>query len=88
MAVVRTEEVPGGTRFELKTVDDRPALLEVRRTGDQRVYEATATVGRFQDDPQRAAALIRALDQRMLAYGGKRGFYELEQVAPQDSLVP
>ena len=59
--------------FRLKTVEDRPAELIVRRRDDYRVYDATATVGRFADDHQRAEALLAAFDQMMRAFGRKRG---------------
>ncbi len=64
--------------FRLKTVEDRPAELIVRRRHDQRVYDATATVGRFADDHQRAEALLAAFDKMMSAFGRKRGFNDQE----------
>ncbi|MHC4991766.1 MAG: hypothetical protein ACYTGC_12375 [Planctomycetota bacterium] len=76
MAVVRRHTHDWGYRFELKTVEDRPAELTVRRVDGPGVYETTATVGRFQDDEDRAEALRRAFDEHMRAYGRKRRFEE------------
>ncbi len=74
MAIVNTVRHDDGYTFQLKTVEDRPAELIVRRRPDQRVYDATATVGRFADDHQRAEALLVAFDRMMRAFGRKRGF--------------
>ena len=60
--------------FRLKTIEDRPAQLIVRRRDDRSVYETTATVGRFGDDHQRAEKLRKAFDSMMRAFGRKRGF--------------
>ena len=60
--------------FRLKTVEDRPAELIVRRRNDYRVYDATATVGRFANDHRRADALLTAFDQMRRAFGRKRDF--------------
>ncbi len=78
MAIVNTVRHNDGYTFQLKTVEDRPAELIVRRRLDQRVYDATATVGRFADDHQRADALLRAFDRMMRAFGRKRGFNDQE----------
>ena len=67
-----------GYTFRLKTVEDRPAQLIVRRRDDPSVYEATVTVGRFGDDHQRAEKLRAAFDHMMLAFGRKRGFNDDE----------
>ncbi|MEE8154244.1 MAG: hypothetical protein V3T53_04715 [Phycisphaerales bacterium] len=64
--------------FRLKTVEDRPAQLIVRRRDDPSVYEATVTVGRFGDDHQRAEKLRAAFDSMMRAFGRKRGFNDDE----------
>lgn len=82
--MVINERVRGAERliwrytFRLKTVEDRPAQLIVRRRDDPSVYEATATVGRFGDDHQRAEKLLAALDSMMQAFGRKRGFNDDE----------
>lgn len=76
MAVVRTVESQAGSalEFQLRTVEDWPATLWVRRTDDDRRYEARAVVGLFGDRHDRAQALIEAFDRRLRAYGRKRGF--------------
>lgn len=74
MAIVSTLLDDDGYTFQLKTIESRPAELIVRRRDDYRVYDATATVGRFADDHQRADALLRAFDQMMRGFGRKRGF--------------
>ena len=78
MAIVQMLSDDERYTFHLKTVEDRPAELIVRRRLDQRVYDATATVGRFADDHQRAEALLRAFDRLMRAFGRKRGFNDQE----------
>ena len=77
MAIVQTLCHDEGYTFLLKTVEDRPAQLIVKRRDDQNVYEATATVGRFADDHRRAEALLGAFDRMMRAFGRKRGFNDL-----------
>ncbi|MEE9131143.1 MAG: hypothetical protein V3T84_14075 [Phycisphaerales bacterium] len=83
-ATVINEKVLFGERliwcytFRLKTVEDRPAQLIVRRRDDPSVYETTVTVGRFGDDHQRAEKLRVAFDSMMRAFGRKRGFNDDE----------
>jgi hypothetical protein len=72
MAIVEQVEEPWGLRFRLKTVEDRPAELLVYRTDDARVYDASATVGRFEDDIERAKGLIDAFHRFMREFGEKR----------------
>ncbi len=72
------ERLIWGYTFRLKTVEDRPAQLIVRRRDDPSVYEATVTVGRFGDDHQRAEKLRAAFDSMMRAFGRKRGFNDDE----------
>lgn len=79
MAIVQTLSDDERYTFHLKTVEDRPAELMVRRRDDARVYDATATVGRFADDHQRAEALLAAFDRMMRAFGRKRGFNDQER---------
>ena len=74
MAIVQTLRHDWGYTFRLKTIEDRPALLVVRRRDDRSVYETTVTVGRFGDDHQRAEKLRAAFDHMMHAFGRKRGF--------------
>ncbi len=78
MAIVQTLRHDWGYTFRLKTIEDRPAQLIVRRRDDRSVYEATVTVGRFGDDHQRAEKLRAAFDHMMRAFGRKRGFNDDE----------
>ncbi|MHC4947193.1 MAG: hypothetical protein ACYTG1_02870 [Planctomycetota bacterium] len=61
MAVFREVALPDRLEYVLRTIDDRPATLSVRRTHDERVWTAEATVGRFDDDPARGQALLDQL---------------------------
>jgi hypothetical protein len=74
MVVVKREQHEWGDVFQLRTAEDRPARVEVRRTGDDRLYEATATIGRFnfETDEARARLLLRELGRAMRKYGEKR----------------
>lgn len=77
MAIVRTVKLPDaapGFEFILKSVDDRPASLTVRRLESDRVYEAAATVGRFGDDHVTEKKLLAAFERFMHDYGNKRRF--------------
>ena len=74
LSTQRIEEGKGGYRFALKTIEDWPAELVVMRTDDERIYEAAATVGRFEDRLIRAERLLDALQRQMLAFGAKRRF--------------
>jgi hypothetical protein len=71
MAIVSTTEHDWGWEFQLLTIEDSPGTLVVRRTNDERVYEATATVGGVVDQPARAQALIKELHKQMLAFARK-----------------
>jgi len=73
MAIARTVEQAGGYTFVIRTIDDRPGAIVVRQTGDDRIYEARATIGRF-EDAAAAAALEAAFDRQMRAFGKKRWF--------------
>ena len=68
MGIVRTVKRDWGYEFQLRTIEDYPAQLIVKRTHDDRVYKATAVVGHFEDHQDRAAALIKALDKQMKAF--------------------
>ena len=74
MVIVGREQHEWGDVFRLRTADDRPARVEVRRTNDERLYEASATVGRFnfEVDQERAALLLEELDRAMRKLGEKR----------------
>ena len=77
MAVVSTVRIGdrnGGYRFILKTIEDWPAELIVMPTGDGKIYQDTAKVGRFGDHTERAERLREALRKQMLAFGAKRRF--------------
>jgi len=73
-AVVRQTQREWGWEFAIRTVEDWPGTLTVRKTNDQRVYEATAVIGVFGDRKERAAALLDALDTRLRELGRKRKF--------------
>jgi len=63
--------------FRLRTIEDWPGELLVRRTDDVNVYHAEVWFGRFPDDPKHAArrdALIAALERNLCAFGLKRKF--------------
>lgn len=74
MAVTRRTEEADRYVFELKTVDDRPGRMTVRRTDNDRIYEAEATVGRFDlaNDRILAERLLAAFDRQMHQFGKKR----------------
>ena len=74
MAVVETITQDWGYTFIIKTVEDKPAQLIVRRLDNDQVYQASATVGRFHDDQKRADKLLAVFEQKMKAFGRKRGF--------------
>ncbi len=78
MVVIAHHRHEWGDTFELRTADDQPARLEVRRTGDDRLYTAAATVGRFQSpaDRERAQRLLRELDRAMVKMSHKRRLRE------------
>jgi len=72
MAVVRKTEHDWGVECQLRTIEDFPGQLIIKRTNDDRVYEATATIGRFQDHCDRAAQLVASIEKHMLEFGKKR----------------
>ena len=68
-----------GWEIHLRTVEDWPGTLLIRRSDDQprpttgRVYQASAAIGRFEDDhADRAQALLEAFDQHLQAFGRKK----------------
>ena len=79
--VVRTYEDSQGRwcRFELRTVQDAPGELVVRRVDGPAVYEAQAWIGRFAAEPgnlKRADALVKALAGQMKRLGKQKWFNE------------
>lgn len=74
MAIIETIENDWGYTFILKTVEDWPAQLIIRKLDTDQVYQATATVGRFSDNQKRADKLLAVFGQKMRAFGRKRGF--------------
>ena len=74
MAVASTIEHGWGYEFQLKTIEDYPGVLTVKRLGAPRVYQASARIGEFNDHPDRAAELLAAFDRQMRAFGKKRQF--------------
>jgi len=74
MVIVQQEQVAWGTVFHLRTVEDRPAMLEVRRRDDERLYEARAMIGHFNlaKDEARANLLLQEVDRAMERYAKKK----------------
>ena len=78
-AVVRAVEEEAGRRyrFQLRSIEDWPGELVVRRVDGPPGYEAEAWFGYFPEHPpcaERRSALLSALSARLKAYGRKRGF--------------
>ncbi len=74
VAAVRSVNAGRTWKFELRTVNERPGRLLVRRVDGPSVYAAEATIGRFKDDDALAERLLAAFDKRMRDLGAKRGF--------------
>ena len=72
MAIIRTIAEPECYIFTLKTIDDRPGEITLRRVDDDRVYVAEATVGRLGDDEDLARRLLGELDRQLHLFGAKR----------------
>lgn len=72
MAVVRSEPIDDGIRFELWAIEDRPGSLTVRPLDSAPYYTAEARIGRFNDEPERVKALLNALDRSWRAWGRKK----------------
>lgn len=78
-AIVATNQYDWGYEFRLRTIEDWPGTLTIRRTHDARIYEATAFIGLKADEggeaiidhSSRAEALLKALDRQMLEFGRK-----------------
>lgn len=64
-------------RFRIRTIENWPGELVVRRVDPPAMYEATAWIGRFPDERvERRDALLRAFDARLRAFGMKRKYPE------------
>ncbi len=62
-------------RFRIRTVEDWPGEIVVRRVDPPQVYAAQAWIGRFPGErADRSDALLRAIDTRMRAFGRKRQY--------------
>ena len=76
MAVVSKREHDWGWEFQILSVEDDPGTLLVKRTNDERVYEATATIGGLIVQTERAQVLLNEFDKQMLAFGRKKSLSE------------
>jgi hypothetical protein len=84
MVIVQTIATPTRNprhyRFVLRTIEDWPGELVIRRARGQRVYEIeSVSVGRFPSEPQRrdrAEALVKAFENHLEAFGRKTWFNE------------
>lgn len=72
MVVMQSTHDDSGWTFTLRTIGDQPGRLRVRETGDERVYEAAATIGLFSDETDMASELLDAFEDRMRAFSRKR----------------
>jgi hypothetical protein len=82
-AVMSVDESEDQYLYTLRTVEDWPGELLVRRADDRRVYVAQAWIGLFPDDPARVAraeALLDALERQLRAYGRKTRFIDAPAV--------
>ena len=74
-----TEEEDGAVkRIQLISIGEVPAELIVRKVPPPKIYEASATVGLFDNQPKLVAALLREFDSAMRAYGAKPGWTPLK----------
>jgi len=82
MVVVQTIAIPPEDpvryRFLLRSIEDWPGELVIRRVDGDRVYEVeSVSLGRFPSDPhrqQRSEALVKAFQEHLEAFGRKRWF--------------
>ena len=74
MAVVTKQLREDVWEFALLTIEDKPATLRVQRTNDDRVWQASAAVGLFNDDINRRDALLDAFEKKMHELSRKRKF--------------
>jgi len=71
MVVVEAVQAPDGGSWtiELRTLDDRPAWLEVVRVDEPGVYEAAAVAGHFRERDSIAERLVLAFEEAMTELG-------------------
>lgn len=79
--VVRTltSEAGDAYRFEIRTVENYPGEVVVRRVGGTKLYELDIRIGHFPSEPrhvERAEKLRRAIDEQMKRLGAQRWFPE------------
>lgn len=77
VAVVETTEREGGDEFvfRIRTVEDWPGEIVVRRVDPPKVYRAEVSIGRFSGEhADRCDRLLRAIDARMRSFGRKRKY--------------
>lgn len=74
MAVVQTIKKPSAYEFRLRTIEGYPGELAVWQADDDRIYQATATIGHYGDRTHRAQQLLKAFEHQMRAFGKKRKF--------------
>ncbi len=80
MVVVETVEQDGGLVFRMRTVEDWPATLEIRRVDPPKIYEIVdCRVGRFYEQPAKVARcdkLKAAFVKKLEKLGRVRWFNE------------
>lgn len=74
LTTVTTTEHEWGYEYTLRTIEEWPGRLMVKRGDGDRVFSAEAFIGWDDERRHRAAALLRALDKQMRAFARKRGF--------------
>jgi hypothetical protein len=85
MAVVSIAKGEGIYTFQLKSIEDYPGVLTVRRVDDERICTAEASIGRYGDYDTKAVALLASFDEFLRGFGAKRGF---EDEAPPPTPPP
>jgi hypothetical protein len=75
-AVVQRTKRDWGWEYYLRTAEDWPGTLMIRRADAARVYEASASIGIFGDRTERAEALLEAFAEQMRDFGRKPQFPE------------
>lgn len=89
MVVVKERKEDDGRlyRFELRTIEDWPGELVVRRVDGPDLYEAEAWIGRFPEKPariHRAEKLLAEIDKQMRRLGRQKWFNEEETSKSQN----
>ena len=79
--VVSVESAPDGSshRFLIRTVEDYPGEVVIRRVDGPSVYAAEAWIGRFPNEPrhaERAQKLVEEIDKELRRLGEQRWFRE------------